>query len=106
LKSLSDNTGAEASSNKLFTMSRPLCFFIEKLCLLAAKTGMEIDVGHIPGHDNFIADDLSRWDGMAPIPHSFVQADRVRFSLQDLWVAQVKPSFTPPDISLPWSLPN
>ena len=41
LKSLSDNTGAEASSNKLFTMSRPLCFFIEKLCLLAAKTGME-----------------------------------------------------------------
>ena len=67
---------------------------------------MEIDVGHIPGHDNFIADDLSRWDGMAPIPHSFVQADRVRFSLQDLWVAQVKPSFTPPDISLPWSLPN
>ena len=106
LRSLSDNTGAEASSNKLFTMSRPLCFFVEKLCLLSAKTGMEIDVGHIPGHDNQIADDLSRWDESTPIPHSFVQADRVRISLKYLWIDQVKPSFAPPNLDLPWSLPT
>lgn len=47
---------------------------------------MEIDVGHIPGHDNYIADDLSRWNESDPIPHSFVQADSVRFSLPDLWI--------------------
>ena len=87
-------------------MSRPLCFFVEKLCLLSAKTGMEIDVGHVPGHDNQIADDLSRWDESTPIPHSFVQADRVRISLQDLWIHQVKPSFTPPNLEVPWSLPS
>lgn len=106
LKSLSDNSGAEASSNKLFTMSRPLCFFVEKLCLLSALTGMEIDVGHIPGHDNFIADDLSRWNQIDSVPHSFVQADRVRISLPDLWVNPLKPSFIPADLILPWSLPS
>lgn len=106
LKSLSDNTGAEASSNKLFTMSKPLCFFIEKLCLLSAMTGMEIDVGHIPGHDNFIADDLSRWSGALPIPHGFVQADRIRCSLSDLWIKPLKPSFIPSDLRVPWSLPS
>lgn len=105
LKSLSDNSGAEASSNKLFTMSKPLCFFIEKLCLLSALTGMEIDVSHIPGHDNFIADDLSRWSGSLPIPHNFVQADRIRIPLNDLWLRPMKPSFVPGDLSLPWSLP-
>ena len=106
LKSLSDNTGAESSNNKLFTMSRPLCFFVEKLCLLSAITGMEIDVGHIPGHDNTIADDLSRWTGNIPIPHGFVQTDRVRISLTELWVNPMKPSFIPSNLIVPWSLPS
>ena len=106
LKSLSDNSGAEASSNKLFTMSRPLCFFVEKLCLLSALTGMEIDVGHIPGHANILADDLGRWSGSGPIPHSFVQADRIRFDLSELWLSPMKPSFIPNDLNLPWSLPS
>ena len=105
LKALSDNTGAESSGNKLFTMSRPLCFFVEKLCLLSATTGMEIDVSHIPGHDNAIADDLSRWSDENPIPHSFVQSDRVRISLPDLWRNPLKPSFIPHDLNVPWSLP-
>ena len=62
LKTLSDNTGAESGSNRLWSMSYPLCVFLEKLCLLSGSTGMEIDVSHIPGAQNIVADDLSRWD--------------------------------------------
>jgi hypothetical protein len=56
LKSLSDNSGAESVSNKLFTTSKPLCFFVGKLTLLATMTGTKLDVSHIPGQDNEIAD--------------------------------------------------
>ena len=44
LRTLSDNTGAESGSNKLWSMSYPLCVFLEKLCVLSATTGMELDV--------------------------------------------------------------
>ena len=106
LKSLSDNTGAEASSNAMFTMSQPLCFFIEKLCLVSVQTGIEIDVSHIPGHDNYIADDLSRWNQSDEIPHSFLASERIRISLSDLWVKPKCPCFTPANLSVPWSLPQ
>ena len=49
LKSLSDNTGAESVSNKLFTTTHPL---VEILTCLASTTGIELDVSHIPGADN------------------------------------------------------
>lgn len=106
LKSLSDNTGAEASSNAMFTMSQPLCFFIEKLCLISVQTGIEIDVSHIPGHDNYIADDLSRWNPSDTIPHKFLASERIRLSLPDLWVKPKRPSFTPTNLTVPWSLPD
>ena len=105
LKSLSDNTGAEASSNKLFTMSKPLCFFLERLCLLSAQTNMEIDVGHIPGHDNVVADQLSRWDDTSPIPCGMVASNRVRMSIHELWTAHQSPILIPPNCHIPWSLP-
>jgi len=57
LRTLSDNTGAESGSNKLRSMSYPLWVFLEKLCLLSGSSGMEIDVSHIPGAQNIIADD-------------------------------------------------
>ena len=37
LKTLSDNTGAESGSNRLWSMSYPLCVFLEKLCLLSGS---------------------------------------------------------------------
>jgi hypothetical protein len=49
LKSLRDNTGAESVSNKMFTTTKPLCYFVEILATLATKTGIELDVSHIPG---------------------------------------------------------
>ena len=52
LKSLSDNTGAESLGNKMFTTTKPLCFFVEILATLATKTGIELDVSHIPGESN------------------------------------------------------
>ena len=106
IKTLSDNTGAEASSNKMFSMSKPVCYFLERLCLLSAQTNMEIDVGHIPGHDNIIADALSRWDMESPIPFNLQISDRCRMSLQDLWISHQKPQFYPQDICVPWSLPR
>ena len=42
LKSLSDNTGAESGSNKLWSMTYPLSIFLERLCLLSAMLGMEM----------------------------------------------------------------
>ena len=49
---LSDNTGAESVSNKLFTTSMPLALFLEKLSLLAAQSGISFDVSHIAGKSN------------------------------------------------------
>ncbi|CAK9065532.1 unnamed protein product [Durusdinium trenchii] len=106
LKSLSDNTGAEASSNKLFSMNRPLCYFLERLCLLSAQTNMEIDVGHIPGHDNVLADNLSRWDFNSSPPGGMQLSDRVRLPLKELWRDHQKPGVFPPGCHVPWSLPK
>ena len=49
---LSDNTGAEAISNKLFTTQMPMALFMEKLCLLISSSHTEVDVSHIPGKNN------------------------------------------------------
>ena len=106
LKTLSDNTGAESGSNKLWSMSYPLCVFLEKLCLLSGATGMEIDVSHIPGSDNIIADDLSRWDGIQQIPHSFTPAERFRLDLHSVWNIRQSPSLVPCEAKIPWTLPR
>lgn len=44
LPTLSDNTGVERGSNKLWSRSYLLCVFFGK-----TSSGMEIDVSHIPG---------------------------------------------------------
>ena len=95
LRTLSDNTGAESGSNKLWSMTYPLCVFLEKLCLLSAVSGMEIDVSHIPGAQNIEADDLSRWDQQGPIPHQFRPDDRIRLSLDQIWHVKQQPTLVP-----------
>ena len=76
-------------------MSYPLCVFLEKLCLLSGATGMEIDVSHIPGAQNIVADDLSRWDGIQPIPHGFEVHERFTIDLQSIWHVRQSPSLVP-----------
>ncbi len=106
LRTLSDNSGAESGSNKLWSMSYPLCVFLEKLCLLSCATGMEIDVSHIPGAQNTIADDLSRWDGIQPIPHGFEDHERFTISLQSIWHVRQSPSLVPSNAVIPWTIPT
>lgn len=105
LRTLSDNTGAESGSNKLWSMSYPLCTFLEKLCLLSVLSGMEIDVSHIPGAANVEADDLSRWDQQGPVPHRFLPSDRIHITLDQIWHVRQSPCLIPSHAVIPWSLP-
>ena len=104
LKSLSDNTGAESGSNRMFTTSSPLCLFLEKLCLIAAISCMEMDVSHIPGSANVSADLLSRWDFQAQVD-GFDLSDRIRLPLKHLWIDPRPVSLHPVDTHLKWPLP-
>ena len=106
LKTLSDNTGAESGSNRLWSMSYPLCVFLEKLCLLSGSTGMETDVSHIPGAQNIIADDLSRWDQNSETPDGFTIQERFKIDLQSIWHVRQSPSLVPRDAIIPWTLPT
>ena len=106
LKSLSDNSGAESGSNKLWSMTYPLSIFLERMCLLPAMLGMEIDVNHIPGSQNIFADDLSRWDQTGSPPHSFHLKDRIRIPLAELWQIRTSPTLIPKEASIPWTLPT
>jgi hypothetical protein len=106
LKSLSDNSGAESGSNKLWSMTYPLSIFLERMCLLSAMLGMEIDVNHIPGSQNIFADDLSRWDQTGSPPHSFQLKDRIRIPLTELWHIRTSPTLIPKTASIPWTLPT
>ena len=54
IPTLSDNTGAEAVSNKLFTTNLPLALFLEKLCLLISTSHVEVEVNHIPRQGQYL----------------------------------------------------
>ena len=103
---LSDNTTAEAVSNKLFSTQMPIALFLEKLSLLISSSHMEVDVSHIPGHANDYADALSRWNGDGQPPHHFLLHDRFPLTLQQLWHLEKHPTLFPANTSLPWSLPR
>ena len=76
-----DNTGAESTSNKLFCTSLPLAFFAQKLSLLSWHTGISLDVHHVAGFENTIADHLSRWmEG-----HFSGWVECLASALSDLW---------------------
>ena len=102
---LSDNTTAEAVSNKLFSTQMPIALFLEKLSLLIASSHVDVEVSHIAGHSNDQADALSRWDGIGDPPHHFMYHDRFPLSLPTLWNLERHPTLHPPDTRLPWTLP-
>ena len=103
---LSDNTGAEAISNKLFTTQMPMALFMEKLCLLISSSHTEVVVSHIPGKNNDIADALSRWNNEGSPPHHFLPQDRFDLQLSDLWLLEPKPRLIPQDTWIPWQFPS
>ena len=96
LHSWCDNTGAEASSNSLFTTAWPLAAFTQRLALMSSFTGVHLDVHHIAGPKNSDADHLSRWVPPAPLAARWLQANRRRVSLRQLWFASPNVSLCPP----------
>ena len=76
------------------------------LTCLASTTGIELEVSHIPGADNIIADDLSRWDFSTPVPHDFQTSERIHLSLNQLCRCSPHPTLHPPDSKLLWKLPH
>ena len=61
-------------ATKLFCTSKPLFHFVEKLCIFSAS-GIEMDIHHVPGHNNQAADDLSRLDVEINCPTGFYPQD-------------------------------
>ena len=61
-------TSERSLVSRVFSTAHPLSLFLEKLSLLASKCCMDLDISHIAGHDNGIADKLSRWDFESSIP--------------------------------------
>ena len=77
LPALSDNSGAEAVCNKLYTSKVPLNMFVCKLCMWSALSGISLNCSHISGEKNDDADFLSRWNGdAATLPAPFRSEDR------------------------------
>lgn len=106
IPTLSDNTSAESASNKLFSTRMPLALFLERMSILLSSSSLDVDVQHIPGHSNDLADTLSRWDGSLPIPCNCQPEQRFDLCLQDLWCLDRKAKLVPPDTRIPWSLPT
>lgn len=105
IRSLSDNTGAEAGSNALFTTKLPQCLFLERLCLLASMTGIDLDVSHIAGSRNELADTLSRMTDFSNLPPGIYADHRIRFTLEKLWHTPREPSLHPSTAFISWQLP-
>ena len=106
LKSLSDNTAAETNSNFLFTTKVPLCFFVERLCMLIATVRAELGVSHIAGHSNELADKISRLPLDKPLSSDLNAADRIRLPLTGIWFPFQRPQLFPNGASVAWKLPN
>jgi len=105
ISSLTDNTGAEAGGNKLFSTTIPLNHFLERLTLLCTISGMELDLSHISGDRNEEADALSRWDFIAEPPFNHALHNRFPVSLNQLWHPETSVSLHPADTFLSWPLP-
>ena len=88
--------------------------FYQKTSMLVSRktvssfhlSGMEMNVGHIAGPINIVADGLSRWDGNSSPPQHFCASDRVRISLSDLWLQSRTRQKFPSDAYLLWRLPR
>ncbi|CAE7246343.1 GIP, partial [Symbiodinium sp. KB8] len=105
LPALSDNSGAEAVCNKLYTSKAPLNLFVRKLCTWSALSGISLECSHIAG-ENDDADFLSRWDGNAStLPSRFRSEDRFPVDLPAFWNVQFSVSLFPQDAKLLWKLP-
>ena len=83
----------------------PLALFTEKKSILISSTGIDMDTSHIAGHNNELADKLSRWDGNGDPPFGMLPSDRISLSLDHLWFVHAGPKILPSNAKIPWQLP-
>ena len=60
LPTASDNTSAEAGTNKVFTTAQLLCDFLRDVAAWSACNHVRLQVTHVAGEKNTWADELSR----------------------------------------------
>ena len=81
--------------NKLFTTALPLKFFTQNLTGTLARLGVQIEVVHLPGSENDLADGLSREK-----PEVIRRMDankRMRFSVPSLLRSHTRQRVFPAD---------
>ena len=57
----SDNSGTVGSSRRWLTTKQPLCWGLQVLAFWAARHQADVQVEHVPGEKNILADKISRW---------------------------------------------
>ena len=82
LSALTDNTPAEGAGNKLFTTAEPLRHVVRCLALWCAALKCEIELDHVQGELNDLADGLSR--GKDSAFSSVAASRRLAVSLDDV----------------------
>ena len=105
VRSMSDNSSAEAAINKLMTRSSPMCFFAQQLALVAFSTAITLDCHHVSGFRNEAADMLSRLDSTQLLAPEWEIKHRVRFPVNKLWQQPWRVSVFPGDTQLLWEPP-
>lgn len=80
-----DNMASVGAVEKYFTTKPPLCFALQALAYHAAHTCSAVQVSHIPGVKNTLADHISRW---IEHPETIAKLDERKeirdFSLRDI----------------------
>ena len=102
-----DNARAESVNDKLFTSDWPLAAFVQRLAVYSVETGVELDVSHISGEKNTLADSLSCWASglLEDLPCSCQSSFRIPIDLQSLWKHERRARIYPADAYVPWTLP-
>ena len=106
LRTLCDNTGAEATGNRLYTGKFPLASFAQRLSLLAWHTHTELRISHVPGVLNDDADLLSRWDQISDLPSTWDPDFRIRVTVPEVWNFKMDVRVWPHNTRLKWQRPS
>ena len=105
VRSMCDNSSAEATANKLLTTSSPMCFFAQQLALVAFSTAITLDCHHVSGFRNESADTLSRLDSVHFLSPEWEINRRMRFPIDKLWQKPWSVNVFPESTHLLWQPP-
>ena len=85
-----DNAASVGCVHKYFTVNEPLCFALQSLAFHASRSGCVVQVSHVPGTRNVLADHISRFKSYPKTvaqldPHKEVKHFSVRDVLGPVW---------------------